>query len=103
MSFYCDFFFHFFHDKSLAKHHNFAVKLLIKAGLRAAAPSFDQFTSKVCAYKVPNDKNPETHCRNLPMNEKKAVVLKELQEYITPMKQVLSIIDEFYSSKGLPE
>ena len=79
------------------------VKLLIKAGLRAAAPNFDQFTQKVCAYKVPNDKNPDSHCRNLPVDEKKAVVLEELEEYILPMKEVLSIIDEFYTAKGLPE
>ena len=91
------------YDQSLAKHHNFAVKIIIKAGLRAAAPSFDQFTEKVCAYKMPNDKNPEAHCRNLPFDQKKAVVLKELEKYIKPMKEVLSIIDDFYAKNGLPE
>jgi hypothetical protein len=91
------------YDQSLAKHHNFAVKMIIRAGLRAAAPRFDQFTEKVCAYKVVNDKNPEAHCRNLPFDEKKAVVLKELEKYIKPMEEVLSIIDDFYAKNGLPE
>ena len=49
-------------------------------------------------YKVPNDQNPDSHCRNSTVEYQKTVVLKELEAYIIPMKEVLTIIDEYYTT-----
>ena len=42
-----------------------------------------------------------TSCADFSKDEKTIVVVKELHEYIVPMKQVLNVIDEFFIENEL--
>ena len=106
------------YDKSLAKHHDWFVRTGIKMGLAVAAPSIDEFTEKMCSFEkfgeikpknvtmIPEESSDDDFdetCANFTGEEKKAVLLEELGDYIKPMKNVLDVIDEFYIEHDLDD